>query len=231
MEYLNEYPNETPHALNSYESGYLASVYGYFALALLITAAGTFGGFWLAGNNPELFVNPAIFYGAIVIELILAFTAHAWSRNLPFGYGMFIVYALLSGFTLVPLLALAGATGGAMMIVKALFAATCVFVACAAYGAVTNRNILGMGGFLFMAIMGLIAISIIGIFIPWGNTMEIIVSGAGILIFSGFVMYDIQVIQRTNLASPLLGAIMLYISFIGLFANVLRFMIAFGGRD
>lgn len=211
--------------------GFLAGVFGYFALALLITAGGTFGGFYLAGTNPELFASPALFYGAIAIELILAFTAHSWSRNLPMGYAMFIGFALLSGFTLVPLLAVAGAIGGALMIIKALFASVCVFAAAALYGWITKKNLLGMGGFLFMALIGLIIVSILGIFIPWNNTTEMIVSGFGILLFSGFVMYDIQVLQRTNLMSPLMGAIMLYINFINLFTSILRFMIAFGGRD
>lgn len=225
--YVNEYPN----AVNVQEPGFLASVFGYFALALLITAGGTFGGFWLAGNNPEVFTNPVIFYGAIVVELILAFTAHSWSKNLPFGYGMFTFFALLSGFTLVPLLALAGATAGAVMIGKALFATVCVFAACAIYGWTTKRTLLGMGGFLFMALIGLIVISVLGIFFPWGNTMELVISGAGILLFSGFVMYDIQLLQRTNLVNPLLGAIFLYISFINLFAMILRFMLAMGNRQ
>jgi FtsH-binding integral membrane protein len=226
MNYANEYPN----AIDLKDPGFMGSVFGFFALALLITAGGTFGGFYLAGTNPELFANPVIFYGAIIVELIMAFTAHKWSRALPMGYLVFAGFALLSGFTMVPILAVAGATGGAIMIVKALFASVCVFAAAGLYGWVTKTNLLGMGGFLFMALIGLIAVSVLGIFFPWGNTMELVVSGGAILLFSGFVMYDIQVLQRTNLANPILGAIMLYISFINIFVSILRFMLAFG-RD
>lgn len=226
MQYANEYPN----AIDLKSPGFMGSVFGFFALALLVTTSGTFTGFWLAGTNPALFSNPVLFYGAIILELIMAFTAHRWSREVPLGYAVFGFFAFLSGFTLVPILAVAGAVGGAMMIVKALFASVCVFAAAGLYGWTTKTNLLGMGGFLFMALIGLIAISVLGIFIPWSNTMEMVISGGAILLFSGFVMYDIQVLQRTNLANPLLGAILLYINFINIFVSILRFMLAFG-RD
>lgn len=210
------------------EPGFLASVFGYFALALLVTASGTMAGFWLMGNNLALFANPVVFYGAIIAELILAFTAHSWSRKMPMGYALFALFALLSGFTLVPILAIAGATAGVSMIAKALFASVCVFAAAALYGWTTHRNLLGMGGFLFMALIGLIIVSVLGIFFPWNNTMELIISGGAILLFSGFVMYDVQMLQRTNLLNPLMGAIILYINFINLFTSILRFMLAMG---
>lgn len=224
------YANEYPQTITIKDPGFMGAVFGFFALALMMTAGGTFTGFWLASSNPELFANPALFYGAIILELVMAWTAHKWSRELPLGYALFAGFALLSGFTMVPILAVAGAFGGAIMIVKALIASVCVFAAAGLYGWVTKTNLLGMGGFLFMGLIGLIVVSVLGVFFPWGNTIELVVSGAGILLFSGFVMYDIQVLQRTPLANPLLGAILLYINFINIFVSILRFMMAFG-RD
>ena len=215
-------------AIEIQKPGYLSAVFGFFGLALLVTASGVFSGFWFASSYPEIFSNPLLYYGAIITELILAFTAHSWSKKLPVGYLMFFLFAFLSGFTLVPILALAGAIGGATMIGKALFSSVCVFTAAALFGWTTEKNLIGIGGFLFMALMGLIVVSVLGIFFPWNNTMELVVSGFGVLLFSGFVIYDIQVLQRTQLINPLLGALMLYINFINIFVSVLRFMIALG---
>jgi len=227
MDYTQSYDN----TLQVKDPSFLSSTFGFFALALLSTAVGTWGGFMLMGSNPQLFTNPFVFYGAIVVELILAFTSHSWSRNLPSGYAMFVLFTLLSGFTLVPLLALAGATGGAMFIAKALFASVSVFLAAALYGWTTQRNLLGMGGFLMMTLFGVIILGILGIFFPWNNTVELVVSGFTILLFAGFTMYDMQMIQRGPLTNPLLAAIALYLSFINIFVSVLRFMIAMSGRD
>jgi len=218
------------HVIELKDPRFISSTFGFFALALLLTGVGTSLGFVLMNSNPEVFANPAIFYGAIILELILAFTSRAWSRRLPFGYAMFSFFALLSGFTLVPILMMAGAMGGIVMIAKALFASVSVFMAAALYGWTTNRNLLGMGGFLMMTLIGVIIMGVLGIFFPWNNITELVVSGFIIVLFAGFTMYDIQMIQRGPLTNPLLAAIALYLSFINIFVAVLRFMIAMG-RD
>lgn len=218
--------SQYPDVIQIRDANFLSSTFGFFALALLATAGGAFAGFALASSNPTLFSNPLIFYGAVIIELILVFTSHAWSRNLPFGYGMFALFAFLSGFTLVPILALAGAIGGAPMVAKALMSSVSVFAAAAIYGWVTQRNLLGMGGFLMMTLFGLIILSILGIFFPWNNTVELVISGFTVVLFAGFTMYDIQALQRSQAMNPMLAAISLYLNFINIFTSILRFMIA-----
>lgn len=208
------------------DPNFLSSTFAFVALALLVTASGTMAGFYLASNFPAVFSNPLVFYGAIIGELILVFTARSWSHKLPFGYGMFALFSFLSGLTLVPILALAGAVGGSALIIKALFSSVSVFAAAGLYGWVTHRNLLGMGGFLMMALIGVIVIGILGIFFPWNNTMELVISGFTILLFAGFTMYDIQRLQRGNVINPLMAAISLYLNFINIFVSVLRFMIA-----
>ncbi len=224
-------PQHNPDVITIQDPGFFASTMGYFALALLITCGGTFGGFSLLSAFPELFMNPLVFYGAFAAEILLVWTSRSWSKNLPLGYGMFVLYATLSGFTLVPILALAGAVGGVGMIMKALFASVCVFGACALYGWTTHRNLQGMGGFLMMSLLGLITVSILGIFFPWSNTMEMVVAGTGVLIFSGFTMYDLQNLQKGMYSNALVAAIHLYLDFINLFVSLLRLMLAFTSRD
>jgi FtsH-binding integral membrane protein len=219
------------NAVEIKDPGFMSSTFGFFALALLITAGGTFSGFYLMSTNPAVFSNPVIFYGAVIVELILVFTSHAWSRNLPFGYGMFSLFAFLSGFTLVPILAFAGAAGGATLIVKALISSVSVFAAAALYGWVTHRNLEGMRGFLMMALIGVIIMSILSIFFPWNNSMEIGISAFTIVLFAGFTMYDVQRLQRSEVQNPLLAAISLYLNFINLFVSMLRLLTALGNRD
>jgi len=218
------------HVIDVNDPKFLSSAFGYFALALLMTAGGAFLGFWMLANNPNLIVNPFILYGAIIAELVLVFTSHLWSRNLPFGYGMFMLFSLLSGFTLMPILLLAGATGGAAIIIKALISSVSVFAAAALYGWTTDRNLVGMGGFLMMTLFGLIVLGILGIFFPWSNTIELVVSGFTVVLFAGFTMVDIQRIQKTPGLNPLLAAMSLYLNFINIFTSILRFMMAMNNR-
>ena len=224
----NEYVQKMPSSkIDLSKPGFLSGAFAFFGLALLMSALGVWVGFTYA---PFLFVSRGMMFAAIAVELILVFTVRIWSNKYPLGYWMFTLFAFISGLTLVPILAMAGAVGGIALVLRALVASTATFGACALYARVTTRNLLGMGGFLMISLVGLIVMGIIGIFIPWNSGMEIVFSGAAILIFSGFTMYDIQRISKMPKMSSLLAGMRLYLDFINLFVSFLRLLIAFG-RD
>lgn len=206
----------------------VSGAFAFFAVGLLISALGVWVGIQFA---PQFALNRGLMYGAMIIELILIFTTHAWSNKYPLGYGMFALFTFLSGITLVPILLVAGAVGGMAIVMRALIASAATFGACALYARTTTRNLLGLGGVLFIALIGLIIMSVIGIFIPWNNTTEMFVSGALILVFAGFTMYDIQTITRIPGINPLVAGIRLYLDFINLFVAFLRLFIAFNNRE
>jgi FtsH-binding integral membrane protein len=202
---------------------FLSGAFTYFGAALCISALGAWVGLTY---GQYIFVSRGVMFAAIITELILMFTAHIWSRKYPLGYWMFAAFAFISGITLVPILVLAGATGGIGLVIRALGACTATFVAAALFARTTSRNLLGMGGFLTISLIGLIVMSLIGLFIPWNSTVEIVFSGVSILIFTGFTMYDIQLLSRVQGLNPLLAGIRLYLDFINLFISFLRLLMA-----
>ena len=94
-----------------------------------------------------------------------------------------------------------------------------------------------MGKLLLMALIGLIIAGLVNLFMR-SNTMDLIVSGLGVLIFVGLTAYDSQKIKQMLLMAPdagegaqkiaLLGALTLYLDFINLFIYLLRI---FGRRE
>lgn len=57
----------------------------------------------------------------------------------------------------------------------------------------------------------------IGIFIPFGQTMDLIIAIGGCLIFSGYIVYDTHLInKRLSPDEFILGSISLYLDFINL---------------
>lgn len=222
-------PHSDPSVITVKDSSFLSTTLAFFALALMITAVGTYTGFFLISS--EMIMNPAFYYLAIIGELILVITANSWSQKLPFGYGMFALFAFLSGFTLVPILGFAGAVGGAPLIMKALISSVSVFTAAALYGWTTHRSLQGLRGFLMMSLIGILLLSLLSFFFPWNNSMELIVSSVTVLIFAGFTMVDIQNLENNYLKNPLLSAISLYLNFINLFTSIVRILIAMKGRD
>jgi FtsH-binding integral membrane protein len=94
-----------------------------------------------------------------------------------------------------------------------------------------------MGKILLMALIGLIIAGLVNLFMR-SNTMDLIVSGLGVLIFVGLTAYDSQKIKQmlamqTDMGEgaqkvALMGALSLYLDFINLFLYLLRF---FGSRE
>ena len=120
-------------------------------------------------------------------------------------------------------------------VATAFLSASAMFGAAAIYGAVTKRSLAGLGGILFMGLIGLIVASVINIFIG-GEQLSFIISLVGVVLFTALTAYDVQRIQRGDIAAgvgsmekaAVIGALSLYLDFINLFLFFLRL---FGSRD
>lgn len=105
------------------------------------------------------------------------------------------------------------------------------------FGYTTKKNLTGMGTFLIMAMWGLFVAMIANMFFQSGM-ISLIISGAGVLIFSGLIAFETQNLKHTYYAiggneasmsvATSFGALNLYISFINLFQFLLSFL---GNRD
>ena len=110
-----------------------------------------------------------------------------------------------------------------------------MFGGAAVYGAVTKRSLAGLGGFLFVGLIGIIAASVVNIFLHSAEVTWLI-SIAGVVLFTALTAYDIQRIKSGALAAAtgsmekaaVIGALQLYLDFINLFLFLLRLT---GGRN
>ncbi len=210
-------------------SSFLSKVMMFFGLALLVSAAGTFTGFqYLA---PLFIENPGLMWIFFAVELILVFTARWWSRNRPLNYFLFLTFAFVTGVTIVPLLAsIILEFGGPGIIIKALLATTFTFTATAIVGAVSQQSFSGLRGFLTIGLIGMIVVSLIGIFVPWDNTFEMIFSGIGVLLFTGYTLYDIQRLKTFPQDRYIDAALQLYLDIFNLFLYILRLIAGISRR-
>lgn len=205
----------------SFSSTFHSKVLSWFGLAILSTGAGVYLGFHYLLT---VFIqNPLLMYGLYFLELGLIFTSRSWSKKEPLNYALFTLFTLSSGITVVPLIApFALEFGGYGIIYRALFATTATFIAMGIIGHTARRSFAGLSGFLFMALIGMLVVGILGIFFPWGNTMEMVYSGIGVLIFAGYAMVDIQRLKHYPEDEAVNAAIALYLDIFNLFIFVLR---------
>lgn len=212
-------PQETREA----SLGFYNKVFTFFGLALLTSGFGVFLGF----NYLTAYMTQPMMFAIWGVELALLFTAKWWSKKEPLAYGLFVLFALLTGVSLVPLLAYAIVSfNGYDLIYRALFATTGVFLAMAILGNALKRPFVGLGNLLFGVLLSLIAVGVMGIFFPWGNTFELIFSGIGVAVMAVYAMVHVSRLSYYPEDRYLMAAMTLYIDIFNLFVFMLRLLIA-----
>jgi FtsH-binding integral membrane protein len=79
------------------------------------------------------------------------------------------------------------------------------------------------GPFLFAGIMGVLTAGLVQIFLPFNANIDLAIACFSVLLFSGFVLYDTQMImKRLSVDEHIMGALSLYLDFINLFLSILR---------
>ena len=224
---------ENEATLQRYVAGVMRKVYGKMTLGLLATAITSF----LVLSSPALmnvlFSNMAIMWILFAAELGMVIYLSARIEKLSTGTAtaLFYAYSILNGLTLTPIFLVY--TGASIAMTFAITAGT--FGAMTIFGYVTRQDLSKLGSFLFMALLGLIVCVVINMFMH-NSMFDLLISGAGVLIFVGLTAWDTQAIKRMSAeADPLMmgkvatmGALTLYLDFINLFLYLLRF---FGSRD
>jgi len=208
---------------------YMLGVYNYMALGLGITGVVAFA----AAHSPALM--QAIFgtplqWVVFLAPLALVFWLSARIHRMPVGRAraVFFVYAGLLGLMLSSIFLIY--TGASISMT--FFSTAAAFGALSLWGYTTQRDLSGMGSFLFIGLIGLIIASVVNIFLH-SSGLQFAISAIGVLIFAGLTAFDTQRIKEmyyggddaaTIGRKSILGALRLYLDFINLFLFLLQFM-------
>lgn len=118
-------------------------------------------------------------------------------------------------------------------IAQAFFITATAFLGLSLWGYTTKRDLSGIGSFIFMAILGVLALSIVNIFVGSGM-LENIIMGAALLLFSGLIAWQTQSLKASYYAlqgdgrglavMTNIAALNLYIAFVQIFQIVLSLL-------
>jgi FtsH-binding integral membrane protein len=202
-------------------SSLLAKVAGLLAFAMVFTTLGAIVGVSV----------PALSLPALIGVLILAI-ALMFARNVT-GLNLILMYLLttLMGVGVGGIIAAYLQAGAGIIVVQAA-ATTAVLTLClAVYALTTKRDLSSLGGKLIIALLGLIAASIVGIFVQ-ATILQIVIGLAGAVIFSLYLVYAIQQARfaEDTLPNAILIAVGIYIALINLFLSLLQLLTAVQGR-
>lgn len=188
-------------------------------------------------NVPKfLAANPLVFYGLIGLELltVLGLSFLINRMNAFVATFAFFFYAALNGITFTLILAFFELG----TITTAFVVAAGMFGTCAVLGYMTKMDLSKLGTIAIMALIGLIIATVVNIFLA-NDTLTMIISYVGVIVFCALTAYDVQKIKNMNeYASQfgeeevtklaIIGALMLYLDFINIFFYLLRI---FGSDD
>tara|TARA_R110000868_G_scaffold8205_3_gene42422 strand:- start:12157 stop:12840 length:684 start_codon:yes stop_codon:yes gene_type:complete len=175
-------------------------------------------------------VSPGIGMAATIAGFISLFVVMAL-RNSPWGLLMVFVFTGLWGFGLGPMLSMyiAAYANGGQLIMTALGGTGVIFLGLSAYVLTTKKNFNFMGGMLFSGVIAILIASIIGIFVQ-APMLQIIISAAVMLVFSGFILFDTSRIIHGGETNYIMATVSLFINIVNIFLALLRLLAAFSGN-
>ena len=208
----------------------LSQSFGWMFAGLLLTSAiayfvstndriiNTVGEFWFL-----------IFFGQLGLAIGIGGLIRRISATV--ALGLFFVFAATMGFTVGVIVSFYTVPS----VITSFFSASAMFGAASLYGYTTKRSLTGLGGFLFMGVIGLIVASIVNVFLNSGP-LGWIIALIGVIVFTVITAYDVQQLKTGDYIAltgsvekaSVLGALHLYINFVNIFLFLLRL---FGSRD
>lgn len=235
---LRNFPQTGAGATSVVDQGlraYMLKVYNYMAGGLALTGLTAVGTYSMAVDSAGA-VTPfgqAVFGGPIMwitmlatfgLVFFMSFRLHTLSPAA--AQATFWIYAALMGVTFSSL----GLVYTHGSIARVFLITAVAFGSLSLYGYTTKRDLTGMGSFLFMGLIGVIAASLVNLFVA-SSALNFAISIVGVLVFTGLTAYDSQKIKEMYFEGDgatvmtqkaINGALRLYLDFINLFIMLLR---------
>jgi FtsH-binding integral membrane protein len=197
------------------EPSTLARVLGYLGLTMAFTALGAV--FGPAVGPIGVLVG---WIGSLVCLIALQFLRERAPVNLLLLFG----FGLLLGLGLGETLASYVAAGMGDVVLSAAGTTAAITLAAGGIGYTTKRDLTGLGGVLFLGLIGVVIASVIGIFFRF-PLYWVVISAISALLFTGFIVYDLNRIARAGRVSQgdaILLAVSVFLDIVNLFLSLLR---------
>jgi uncharacterized protein len=216
---------------------HMLSVYNYMASGVLLTGIVAYL-FAASGMAFQVFAGGGILSWVIIFApLLMVFGLNFMANGMSTGamQAFFWAFAVVMGLSMsvIPLVY----TGASIATI--FFATAAAFVSLSLYGYTTKRDLTALGTFMLMGLVGLIVVMIGNAFFGSAqrDTLDIVISIFGVIIFAGLTAYDTQKIKSIYFQvagsdmlgkTAILGALTLYLDFINMFTFLLNLL---GSRE
>jgi len=201
---------------------FIKKVYSLLAMSMGTAAVGAY-----LGSGPLLLLvapNMMLFF---ILQIALIFFASFAARKPGLNMVALFSFTTVSGLTLGPLLYQVGPS-----IAAEAFALTAItFAGLSMYVVYSKKDFSFMSGFLMTGLIVLVVGGLLNMFFIQSGMMHFVMSGASVLLFSGFILYDTSNILRYYGTDEYVSATLaLYLDVLNLFIALLS-ILGIMGRD
>lgn len=203
------------------KNDFLTKVFRWFGVGLLIT----FLVGYLVSTNISLLTflfSGSIYWIIFILEIVLAIVLSVRIRSMNSGVtkGLYVGYCALTGLTFSSIFVVYEISS----IIWIFLASSIVFLLFSIIGKNTKINLSSFGIYFLIGLLGIIILSVINIFLM-NQMLDMGLCIFSLIIFMGYVSYDVQKIVRNyddsdNMA--VIGAFDLYLDFINIFLRLLQ---------
>lgn len=208
----------------------LRNTYMLLGLTMLPTVVGA-----VAGMNMNLSfmaqhpIMATIGMLAVMFGLFMGISAN---RNSALGVVLLLALTGFMGLMLGPVLQVAlHLKNGAQIVGLAAGGTGIIFMSLATIATVSKKDFSFLGNFLFIGLILLVVASLANMFfqIP---ALALALSGVSVLLFSGYILYDVSRIVQGGETNYVMATLALYLDIYNLFINLLQLlMVLMGERD
>jgi len=208
----------------------LRNTYALLGLSLIPTVIGAF----IAMNMDFSFAqqHPFIFAIGAMAVMFGMFAAISANRNSSVGVVLLLALTFLLGLMLGPILQHAlNLRNGGQIVGLAAGGTGIILLTLATIATTTKKDFSFMGKFLLVGIILLIVASLANIFLQI-PAMALAMSAIGVILFSGFILYDVSRIVNGGETNYVMATLSLYLSIYNLFTSLLQLLMGLmGGND
>lgn len=207
----------------------LRNTYWLLALSMVPTVLGA----WLGvatGLSLAMAASPGM---TVLLFFVVAFGlmfAIERFKNSAAGVGLLLAFTFFMGVMLSRLIGFVlGFSNGASLIMLAFGGTGLVFAAMATVATVSKRDFSGMGRWLLAGVCVLLVASVANIWLQL-PALVLTVSTLAIVIFSAFMLVDIQRVVNGGETNYITATLAIYLDLYNVFTNLLSLLGIFGGN-
>lgn len=220
-------PTEVLSAQAQIRNGFIRKVYGILSAQMLLTVMTACLFMFEPSTHAFVTSSPGLLQLAVWAPLGALVALICNRHKYPLNFVLLSVFTFFEAYSIGTICAFYQAAGHGALVLQAFILTAGVFTSLTTYAFFTKTDFSFLQGYLYSSLWVLILWSLLTMFFPgfFGGFGRTWMSLFGCLVFSGYILFDTQmIIKRLGTDDYIMAAIELYLDIINLFLYILQLL-------